>query len=77
MAAVVSWAKAGAGAVATQARANLTYGPRALELMSIGTSAEDAITALTAGDRGKTVRQVGAVDKEGNAFAFTGSELID
>ncbi len=74
VAAVVSWAQAGAGAIATQARANLTYGPRGLDLMATGTSAKDTILALTTGDTGEAVRQVGAVDREGRAFAFTGSE---
>ena len=36
--AVVSWAKAGAGAVATQSYANLTYGPDGLENMAGGES---------------------------------------
>jgi len=42
-AAVVSWAQAGSGAVATQAHANLTYGPQGLQVMGKGMPAEDTI----------------------------------
>jgi uncharacterized Ntn-hydrolase superfamily protein len=72
--AVVSWARAEAGAVATQSYANLTYGPRGLEMMAQGLSAQETIEALTAEDDGRASRQVGMVDKEGRAFAFTGPE---
>ncbi len=46
-AAVVSWARANAGAVATQSYANLSYGFRGLDLMESGISAGDAIQLLT------------------------------
>ncbi len=74
VAAVVSWAQAGAGAIATQARANLTFGPQGLDLMATGTSAKDTILALTARDPGEAVRQIGAVDRKGRAYAFTGAD---
>ena len=74
VAALVSWARAEAGAVATQSYANLTYGPRGLEMMAQGLPAQGAIEALTAEDDGRATRQVGMVDKEGRAFAFTGPE---
>jgi uncharacterized Ntn-hydrolase superfamily protein len=70
--AVVSWARAGAGAVATQSYANLTYGPRALEMMAGGMTAEETIAALTGPDEGRASRQVGLVDREGRAASFTG-----
>ena len=73
-AAVVSWARAGAGAVATQSYANLAYGPDGLDMMEKGMSAEDAINALVREDEGRAMRQVGVVDKQGQAFAFTGDE---
>ena len=76
-AAVVSWARAGAGAVATQSYANLTYGPRGLDLMAAGKSAAETITALVETDENKAVRQVGMVDKNGAAFSFTGAECHD
>jgi len=73
-AAVVSWARAGAGTIATQSYANLAYGPRGLEMMEQGASAEETIQALTAQDEKRALRQIGAVDRAGRAFAFTGDE---
>lgn len=77
VAAVVSWARAGAGAVATQSYANLTYGPRGLEMMEKGMAAKEAIEALTSADEKRASRQVGAVDKEGRAAAYTGADCHD
>jgi uncharacterized Ntn-hydrolase superfamily protein len=72
--AVVPWAQAGAGAVATQAHANLTYGPDGLALMAEGLSAQETLEALTRDDARRDIRQVGVVDREGRAAAYTGSE---
>jgi uncharacterized Ntn-hydrolase superfamily protein len=72
--ALVSWARAGAGAVATQSYANLTYGPRGLDLMGQGMSAQDAVAKLTDEDEARATRQVGMVDRAGHAAAFTGAE---
>jgi len=73
-AAVVSWARAGAGAVATQSYANLAYGPQGLDMMESGAPAEGVIEALTSADEGRALRQVGIVDREGRAAAYTGDE---
>jgi uncharacterized Ntn-hydrolase superfamily protein len=73
-AAVVSWARAGAGCVATQSYANVTYGFRGLDLMEGGSSAEETIQALIKDDPDRALRQIGLVDKEGRASAFTGEE---
>lgn len=75
--AVVPWARAGAGAVATQSYANLTYGPDGLRLMEEGHSAEETIARLTKQDEQQALRQVGMVDRQGNAAAFTGEECYD
>ena len=75
--AVVPWARAGAGAVATQSYANLTYGPDGLRLMAEGHSAAEAIATLTAADQQQALRQVGMVDAAGNAAAFTGEDCYD
>lgn len=75
-AAVVSWARAGAGAVATQAYANIAYGQEGLDLMAGGLSAEETIRRLTEADSGRDQRQVGMVDRQGRAAAFTGSECF-
>ena len=42
-AAVVNWARADAGAVATQAFAKVSFGSTGLDLMAAGLSAEDAL----------------------------------
>ena len=73
-AAVVSWAKANAGAVATQSYANVLYGTLGLEMMANDLSAEQTITALTLSDEGRALRQVGVVDKQGRAAAYTGAD---
>lgn len=73
-AAVVSWARAGAGSVATQAHANLTYGSRGLGLMEKGMSAGEVIKSLTSADENRVIRQVGLVDREGEAAAYTGTD---
>jgi len=73
-AAVVSWARANAGAVATQSYANVTYGTRGLDIMESGISAEDAIRQLISTDEEKDLRQIGLVDRQGNASAFTGEK---
>jgi uncharacterized Ntn-hydrolase superfamily protein len=75
--AVVPWAQAGAGAVATQSFANTSYGPRGLALMSDGLSAEAALTTLLEVDTDRELRQVGLVDAQGRAATFTGTGCFD
>jgi len=75
--AVVPWAAAGHGAVATQSYANTTFGPRGLELMASGLSAQAALDQLIAEDEGRDQRQVGLVDSMGRAAAYTGSGCYD
>jgi uncharacterized Ntn-hydrolase superfamily protein len=72
----VPWAKAGVGAVATQSRVNVTYGPKGLELLADGKTAEETVTALTDADKGKDFRQLGVIDAKGNAATFTGEKCV-
>jgi uncharacterized Ntn-hydrolase superfamily protein len=74
--AVVPWARAGAGAVATQAQANVTYGRRGLDLLE-SLSAGEVIDRLIETDEGKERRQVGIVDRNGQTASFTGTECLD
>ncbi|WP_163969378.1 DUF1028 domain-containing protein [Oceanobacillus halotolerans] len=74
---VVPWAKAGVGAVATQAFANPAYGPDGLALLEEGKTAQEAVDLLTNQDEGKDERQVGIVDANGNAATFTGKDCYD
>jgi uncharacterized Ntn-hydrolase superfamily protein len=70
--AVVPFAEAGSGAVATQALANATYGPEGLALLRQGGTAEEVVRRLTSADPGRDERQLGVVDAKGRAAAFTG-----
>jgi uncharacterized Ntn-hydrolase superfamily protein len=70
--AVVSWAAADAGAVATQAYANASFGPKGLALMREGRSAEEALSKLLATDVDPDRRQIGIVDMRGGSAAHTG-----
>ena len=73
----VPWVKAGAGAVATQALANLSYGPGGLDRLAAGGSASDVVRSLTSEDPEREQRQLGIVDASGGAATFTGSECFD
>jgi uncharacterized Ntn-hydrolase superfamily protein len=74
--AVVPWAKAGVGAIATQSYANTTYGPRGLELLAKGAAPEDVLKELTSDDPLRERRQAGIVDAKGKSATFTGKECM-
>jgi uncharacterized Ntn-hydrolase superfamily protein len=74
---IVPWARAGVGAVATQAMANYNYGPRGLDLMSRGRGAQETVEALISADEEREHRQLGVDDAEGRAATFTGSECFE
>lgn len=74
--ALVPWAEAGVGAVATQSFTEVAYGPGALELLRTGVSASDALHRLLAQDPLPDARQVGIVDAQGRAASHTGSSCI-
>jgi uncharacterized Ntn-hydrolase superfamily protein len=71
---VVPWARAGVGAVATQAYANTTYGPKALELLAKGEAPEAVMSKITEEDKRSAVRQVGIVNAKGESATFTGEK---
>jgi uncharacterized Ntn-hydrolase superfamily protein len=73
---VVPWLEAGVGGVATQASVNLSFGPIGLELLRAGRSADEVVAALIASDPGAQQRQLGVVDGQGRAAAFTGTQTI-
>jgi uncharacterized Ntn-hydrolase superfamily protein len=75
--AVVPWARAEVGAVATQASANVSYGPRGLELLATGASAQETLDRLMDEDTGRPERQVGVVDAAGRSATYTGPECFD
>lgn len=75
--AVVPWAEAGVGAIATQAFANPMYGPDGLSYLKRGFDAQETLDQLINDDSGSAERQVGVVDAKGNAATFTGEKCYD
>src|SRR5262245_47444256 len=73
---VVPWAKAGVGAVATQALAKMAYGPDGLALLTQGREASAALEELRAKDAKAGLRQVAMIDAQGRVAAHTGEECI-
>jgi cyanophycinase len=69
---VVPHARAGAGAVATQAAVNIAHGPNGVALLAKGINAEETLQALKESDPRIDVRQLGIIDAKGNAVTFTG-----
>lgn len=74
--AIVPFAKAPVGAIATQALANVAYGPDGIALLAKGKSAEEVIETLTEADDLRDRRQLGIVDAKGNAATYTGKKCI-
>lgn len=70
--AVVPWAKAGVGAIATQSWGNTSYGPRGLALLTEGLSAAETMARITGDDEHRESRQVGIVGASGAPATFTG-----
>lgn len=72
--ALVPWAQAAAGAIATQAWTNASYGPEGLRLLAEGLPAKDVIHRLTGADQIRHRRQCGVVDLRGGSAAWTGEK---
>jgi uncharacterized Ntn-hydrolase superfamily protein len=75
--AIVPWATAKVGAVATQASANVDFGPGGLRLLKEGLSASEVLGSLLRKDPHVEVRQVAVVDSRGEAAAHTGKECME
>jgi uncharacterized Ntn-hydrolase superfamily protein len=74
---VVPWAKAGAGAVATQASVNPSFGVQALAMLESGLGPDEVLRALAATDSLWAGRQVAVVDARGRAATWTGPKCLD
>ncbi len=72
----VPWARARIGAVATQSRVEVRFGPLGLRLMAAGYPAERALAAVLSADREPEIRQLAMVDAAGGVAAHTGSNCI-
>jgi len=72
----VPWARAGVGAVATQAWTNRDFGPRGLDLLAQGMTPREALARLLEADDRPERRQVGMVDAGGVSASHTGRETL-
>jgi uncharacterized Ntn-hydrolase superfamily protein len=73
---IVPWALPGVGAVATQALVEVSYGPRALDLLKQGADSRQALAQLVAEDPGSAGRQVAVIDAAGGVAVHTGDGCI-
>ena len=73
---VVPWAESGVGAVATQSLVLVDYGPKGLDLMRAGLTAQEALDSLVHADPHNEGRQVAMVDAKGNVAVYTGPKCI-
>ena len=74
--AVVPWAKADVGAVATQSFANTTFGWRGLELLEKGATPAEIVEILIRNDDDPQRRQFGIVAADGKSATYTGEKCI-
>ena len=74
---MVTWAKAGVGAVATQSWPNLYLAIDGLRLMAEGKTADAALERVIREDPGREVRQLGIVDARGGSATFSGRDCTD
>lgn len=73
---VVPWALAGVGAVVTQSFTNPAFGPQGLELLSQGTSPQEAVEGMVQTDEGRDFRQLAVIDSSGRSYAHTGKKCV-
>jgi uncharacterized Ntn-hydrolase superfamily protein len=74
---VVPWAKANVGAIATQAGANTTFGPKGLQLLQEGFHPDEVVEILLKYDEERDTRQFAIIDAKGNIAAYTGKDCLD
>ncbi len=74
--ATVPWARAAIGAIATQAFANVAYGPDGLALLADGHPADDVVQRLVAADDQREHRQLGVIDASGRPATYTGKHCL-
>jgi uncharacterized Ntn-hydrolase superfamily protein len=74
--AVVPWARADVGAVATQSFANTSFGWRGLDLLEKGNTPEEVVQLLLKTDTDPEKRQFGIVAANGQSATYTGSQCL-
>ena len=75
--AICPFVRAGVGAVSTQSISNRYLGPAVLDAMARGLAPAAAIESALAGDEGRNIRQVHAVDRLGRTAAWTGGNCVE
>lgn len=75
--ALVPYLRGGRCAVATQAFVSPIWGIEAADRLAAGEGGADVLADLVARDGGEAIRQIHAVDAEGNAAAHTGANCVD
>ena len=71
------YVRAGVGAVSTQSMTNRYLGPAILDCLARGLAPDAAIQGALAGDDGRHLRQVHAVDRHGRVAAWTGDNCVE
>ncbi len=69
--------RSGVGAVSTQSFTNRYLGPAILDALARGLPPDAAIEGALAGDAGRGLRQVHAVDRHGRTAAWTGQNCVE
>ena len=69
-------ARAGVGAVLTQHRTDPALGPKGLDLLEAGRSAQETVDALAGGNPTIGWRQLAAIDREGCTAFFHGERIV-
>ena len=75
--AIVPYAEAGVGAIATQAWGNPRFGPLGLELLKSGRNGEDTLNLMIGADPRRSHRQLAIIGEEGNASIHTGKSCLE
>lgn len=75
--AVVPWAKAETGAIATQSFANTAFGPDGLMYLDRGLSPDEVVEKLIEDDPDRELRQFAVMDRHGETAVFTGNDCYD
>ncbi len=74
--AIVPWAQAGIGAIATQAWTNKSFGPRGMSLLKRGYDPRQVIEQLIGKDKLGAARQLAVMDRQGRAANYTGNQCL-
>jgi len=73
---ICPWIEPGVGVISTQSMVEVSYGPKGLNLLRGGKTAQEALDEMLNADKGKELRQVAVVDAQGNVAAHTGKRCI-